>query len=77
MAHRNVVDSLPVTKEIRKMPRAYVCNIIYTRVGQPFADWVAARCKERNEKLSDDHNLNIMLDPKIAAAYEASGFVSQ
>ena len=33
LGYKDVVDSLPVLREIRKMPRAYICNVIYTRVG--------------------------------------------
>ena len=51
------------------MPRGYVCNVIYTLVGKPFQDWVNVRCQERNDKLAEEHDMNIQLDPKIAAAY--------
>jgi hypothetical protein len=44
LAHKEVVDSLPVLREIRKMPRGYVCNIIYTVLGVTFSEWVDTRC---------------------------------
>ena len=56
-------------REIRKMPRAYVGNVIYTRVGKPFKEWVAQGCRERNERLAREHNTTIALDPRIAAAF--------
>ena len=77
MSHREVVDALPIVREIRKMPRGYVCNVIYTLIGDPFKKWVTDRCTLRNDKLASDHNTAIHLDPRIAAAFEASGFVSQ
>ena len=40
LGYQVVVDALPVVREIRKMPRSYVCNVIYTLVGGPFKDWV-------------------------------------
>ena len=40
LSYRIVADSLPITREIRKMPRSYICNVIYTRVGDDFAKWV-------------------------------------
>jgi len=52
------------------MPRGYICNVIYTLVGQAFKDWVMERCQQRNDKLSSDHNTTIKLDPRIAEAYE-------
>ena len=59
------------------MPRAYVGNVIYTLVGQPFKEWVMERCQQRNERLAQDHSTAIQLDPRIAAAFAASTFVSQ
>ena len=76
MSYREVVDALPIVRETRKMPRAYVCNVIYTLVGAPFKDWVLKSCRERNERLQNAHDTTIVLDPRIAAAYEASTFVS-
>ena len=76
LSHRSVVDTLPAVREIKKMPRGYICNVIYTLVGDDFGAWVKGRCKERNDRLARDHNSAIQLDSRIAAAFEASGFVS-
>ena len=46
-----VENALPVIRETRKMPRAYVCNVIYTLVGDPFKDWVLKSCKDRNDRI--------------------------
>ena len=36
-----VSQALPSeSREVMKLPRAYVANVIYTLVGQAFADWV-------------------------------------
>ena len=59
-------------KEIRKMPRQYICNVIYTLVGEPFAKWVTLNCHERNKKFTQDHGLEIKLQSRIAEALEAS-----
>ena len=40
LSFQAVVNALPVIREIRKMPRAYVCNVIYTLIGVPFKEWV-------------------------------------
>ena len=39
-----IVNALPVLREIHKMPRAYVCNIIHTLIADEFQEWVKARC---------------------------------
>ena len=38
----DVLNALPNEKETSKMSRAYIANVIYTMVGQPFKDWVIA-----------------------------------
>jgi hypothetical protein len=40
LTHQSVIDSLPVLREIRKMPRSYICNVIFTRLGSLFGTWV-------------------------------------
>ena len=77
LGHQDVVHALPVIRETRKMPRAYVCNVIYTLVGAPFKEWVLRSCNDRNDRLERAHDTTIVLDSRIAAAYEASTFVSQ
>ena len=39
---------LPDGKELRKVPRQLICNVISTVVGAPFVNWVKARINERN-----------------------------
>ena len=59
----------PVVRELRKFPRQYICNVIHTVVGEPFAKWVSNRVTARNTKVAVVHNLNIKLDPRVAAAF--------
>ena len=35
-----VMKALPVEKEIKKLSRQYLSNVIYTIVGKPFSEWV-------------------------------------
>ena len=65
-----------VEKETLKMPRQYLCNVIYTVVGMPFKKWVAERVDLRHKKIAEDRNMNIHLDPEIAAIFRASNAVS-
>lgn len=71
-----VLQYFPVQKEIQKLPRQWVINVIYTIVGKSFADWVQQQIDSRNEKMASDHNLMIELDPDIAAAFRASTQIS-
>ena len=71
-----VRKALPeVQREIAKMPRAYICNIIYTFVGEPFAEFVAGKVRARNQKIQQDQDY-IQMDPEIAAIYQRSTAVS-
>jgi hypothetical protein len=73
----DVGRALPeVEKEVLKLPRQYVANIIYTLVGMAFKRWVGARVDARHKKVAEDKNLNIAMDPEIAAIYRASMAVS-
>ena len=48
LSYKLVEDALPIIREIRKMPREYICNVIYTLVGDEFKEWMMKRVKERN-----------------------------
>ena len=67
---------LPCEKEIIKLPKQYLTNVIYTIVGENFATWVRAKIEERNAKVSKDKDLMIAVDPAIAAAFQNSTAVS-
>ena len=77
LSYKVVVDCLPVMREIRKMPRQYICNVIYTKVGEPFGKWVKKNCQERNEKFTQKHGLEIKLQARIAEAAMASTAVNR
>jgi hypothetical protein len=59
------------------MPRTYVCNVIFTRLGDSFQVWVTQRSKQRNMDLAKDKDLNIQLDANIAKAFHASTSISR
>ena len=68
---------MPEDKELRKMPKQWVCNVGATVIGVPFVDWVGARVKQRNEQVTQEKNMLISLDPAVAAAFAASTAVSR
>ena len=76
LSRRAVVNALPVIREVRKMPRGYICNVIYTLVGEPFKKWVAEHCEERNELFQKKHGMEIKLQARIAEAALASTAVN-
>lgn len=67
---------LPDERDLHRLPRQWVISVIYTVVGQPFADWVEERMEARNEKLAAEGNKMIEVDPAIAACFAASTNIS-
>ena len=65
-----VAKALPVEpREVEKLPRSYLANVIYTIVGTPFRDWVDKAIQARNDKIVEEQNLAINMDPDIFAAF--------
>ena len=65
--------ALPSVKgEILKLHRNYVSTVIYSLVGDPFADWVKGKIKERNDKILQKQDMIAQFDPEIAAILEKS-----
>ena len=72
-----VMRALPVVmKEIRKLPRNYIANILYTIVGDKFNEWVQQKVQVRNAKVAEDRDMNVDLDPEIAEIFKNSTAVS-
>jgi hypothetical protein len=72
-----VAQCLPMEpREVEKLPRAYLANVIYTVVGDLFKQWVDGEISKRNAKIVEDQNLAINMDPEIYAAFKASNHVS-
>jgi hypothetical protein len=76
MSIPEAVMYLPDLKELSKVPKAYICNITYSVVGDTFAEWVHHRIKERNEKVTIKRDLNISIQPSVLAAFLSSNAVS-
>jgi hypothetical protein len=75
--YEGVSDYFPVGREMRKMPRQYICNMIYSIVGDPFMKWVKNRVAARNSKVAVTNNLNVTLDPNVAKAFALSSAISR
>ena len=54
------------------MPRAYVANVIFTVVGEPFKNWVSRQIESRNNKIKAEQDIMIEMDPEFAAIFKAS-----
>ena len=63
---------MPDERDIRKLPRQWIANVIYTLVGDPFREWVSKTIKKRNDTVASKNDLMIELDPAIAKAFQRS-----
>ena len=71
-----VERALPPSKEIQKLSRAYLGNVVYTIIGQNFQDWVGAQVSRRNQRVAVEGNNMIQMDPRIAAIFHQSSAIS-
>ena len=75
--YSKVMKALPVVeKEIEKLPRQYIANIIYTLVEEPFYEWVEAQINIRNEKMADKMDVHIEMDPELVKVFKESTAVT-
>ena len=48
----HVMKALPIEpREIEKLPRTYISNVIYTIVGDKFKEWVEKVMQERTDRI--------------------------
>jgi len=71
-----IAHAFPVEKEISKLSRAYIGNVIYTLIGEIFSTWVQLRVTERNVKVSEEGNQIISMDPDVMRIFAQSTSVS-
>ena len=59
-------------KEIKKMPRNYISNVLYTVIGEPFRSWVYTLMEQRNRDVAFKDEDYAQLDPEIYALFKNS-----
>ena len=67
-----VNNYLPDEKDLHRLPRQWLANVIYTLVGERFQNWVTECIRNRNDHIAEKQNLIVELDPVIAAAFNNS-----
>jgi len=63
-------------KEMIKMGRTYLINVLYTRLGEKFKLWVDKRVEQRHQKVKQEQNKYIKLDPEMSKIFQQSKSVS-
>ena len=77
LENKLVIPYMPDDKELRKLPRQWICNVGASIIGKPFQNWVSERINARNENAVEKKNMLIAMDPAVAAAFHASTAVSR
>ena len=67
-----VMEYLPDQRDMHRLPRQYIVNVVHTVVGQPIKDFVNAAIKARNDQVAENRHLILELDPEIAEAFKQS-----
>lgn len=66
----------PIEKEMVKLPKQWIINVIYSKIGENFADWVKERIVARNAAIVEKQKLAINMDPAVALAFQNSNAIS-
>ena len=74
--HQRAPLYIPDERDILKVPRAWLCNIAYTIIGDSFHNWVRQAIADRNHVMAQKQNLNIEMDPEIYQAFQQSVNIS-
>lgn len=61
---------MPDEQDMDRVPRAWIANVIYTIVGQPFRNYVNAQIEKRNQALISKRDLSITMDSGILQAFQ-------
>ena len=61
--------ALMYKREIHKVSREFLFNVYATVLKNIFTDWIKQQIDERNEEMKEKRDMNIELDPDIAAAF--------
>ena len=64
-----VSSYLPEGPDLARIPRAWLADMLYTLLEEPFQNWVKNRVASRNSKVAEKGNKMIDLDPEIAKAF--------
>ena len=71
------MNAFPLEEQERlKLPRQYIINLIYTLAGQQFRTFVDALVDKRHNKVAEQKQMFIELDPEIAEMFNQSSAVS-
>ena len=60
--NQEMLSYLPEAKEVEKLPKQYLVNLVYAVIGDDFKAWVHERIQQRNAKVTVEKDLMINFD---------------
>ena len=69
-------DYMPVEKEIKRLPKQWICDVAMSTIGEPFKKWVSQRIEAQNKKVAVEKDIFIAMDEEVARAFRDSTAVS-
>ena len=70
------MDYFPISKEICKLPKQFVLNVLYAVIGDSFSNYISLKVHARNEKVAAERDIMINVDPELAAAFNNATHIS-
>ena len=61
---------------MHKLPRQFLCNVAYTKIGKAFQDFVTATLDRRHYEMAEKKDLLIAMDSEIAKVFVQSKSIS-
>lgn len=74
--HDGVFEYLPIEKEQKQLPRPWLCDLIFSVVGEPFSEWVTLKSNDRNQELIKKRDVEVELTEEIAELLRNTTHVS-
>ena len=75
--HPEVYQYLPEPNlELPKVPKQWLANVCATVLHEEFSKWVKDQVAARHAKVMEQKDLGIVMDPEIAAIFQASTAIS-
>ena len=60
--YEDVFNFLPEARDMDRIPRPWIANVIHSIIGPPFKDFVSSRIEARNQQLIAKKDLAITVD---------------
>ena len=74
--HQEIEPYLPEERDLHRLPRSFIINLMYTILGEPIKNYVKYIVEKRNSAVIDKQNMGLELDDEIQRAFERSTYVS-